>query len=124
MKQIWTNAPEGMPGNDDLGQMSSWYVWSALGLYPVYPGRADLVIGSPLFPEAVIERPGAKITITASGAAMDAPFVQGLKVNGKASDESWVPASFVQKGGRLDFTVGSQHNPNWGSTTVPPSYGP
>lgn len=124
MKQIWTNAPEGMPGNDDLGQMSSWYVWSALGLYPVYPGRADLVIGSPLFPEAVIERPGAKIVVKAAGAAMDAPFVQALKVNGKTSEESWLPASFVQKGGSLDFTVGNQHNPNWGSSTVPPSYGP
>ncbi|HBS55005.1 MAG TPA: alpha-mannosidase [Stenotrophomonas sp.] len=124
MRQIWTNTPEGMPGNDDLGQMSSWYVWSALGLYPVYPGRADLVIGSPLFTEAVITRPGAKIVVRARGAAMDAPYVQSLQVDGKASNASWLPASFVQRGGTLDFELGSTKNEQWGTQDVPPSHGP
>ena len=124
MRQIWTNTPEGMPGNDDLGQMSSWYVWSALGLYPVYPGRADLVIGSPLFTEAVITRPGAKIVVRARGAAMDAPYVQSLQVDGKASTASWLPASFVQRGGTLDFELGSTKNERWGAQDVPPSHGP
>jgi len=124
MRQIWTNAPEGMPGNDDLGQMSSWYVWSALGLYPVYPGRAELVIGSPLFPEAVIQRPGATITIKARGAAMDAPYVQALSVDGRPSGRSWLPASFVQRGGVLEFDLGAQKNERWGSSEVPPSHGP
>lgn len=124
MRQIWTNTPEGMPGNDDLGQMSSWYVWSALGLYPVYPGRADLVIGSPLFTEAVITRPGAKIVVRARGAAMDAPYVQSLQVDGKASTASWLPASFVQRGGTLDFELGSTKNEQWGAQDIPPSHGP
>ena len=124
MRQIWTNTPEGMPGNDDLGQMSSWYVWSALGLYPVYPGRADLVIGSPLFTEAVITRPGAKIVVRARGAAMEAPYVQSLQVDGKASNASWLPASFVQLGGTLDFELGSTKNEQWGAQDVPPSHGP
>ncbi|WP_313207436.1 GH92 family glycosyl hydrolase [Stenotrophomonas sp.] len=124
MRQIWTNTPEGMPGNDDLGQMSSWYVWSALGLYPVYPGRADLVIGSPLFTEAVITRPGAKIVVRARGAAMEAPYVQSLHVDGKASNASWLPASFVQRGGTLDFELGSTKNEQWGAQDVPPSHGP
>jgi len=124
MRQIWTNTPEGMPGNDDLGQMSSWYVWSALGLYPLYPGRADLVIGSPLFTEAVITRPGAKIVVRARGAAMDAPYVQSLQVDGKVSTASWLPASFVQRGGTLDFELGSTKNEQWGAQDVPPSHGP
>lgn len=124
MRQIWTNTPEGMPGNDDLGQMSSWYVWSALGLYPVYPGRADLVIGSPLFTEAVITRPGAKIVVRARGAAMDAPYVQSLQVDGKASNAGWLPASFVQRGGTLDFELGTTKNEQWGAQDVPPSHGP
>ncbi|WP_312708308.1 GH92 family glycosyl hydrolase [Stenotrophomonas sp.] len=124
MRQIWTNTPEGMPGNDDLGQMSSWYVWSALGLYPVYPGRADLVIGSPLFTEAVITRPGAKIVVRARGAAMDAPYVQSLQVDGRASTASWLPASFVQRGGTLDFELGTTKNEQWGAQDVPPSHGP
>ncbi|HDS1038793.1 TPA: GH92 family glycosyl hydrolase [Stenotrophomonas maltophilia] len=124
MRQIWTNTPEGMPGNDDLGQMSSWYVWSALGLYPVYPGRADLVIGSPLFPEVVIARPGAKIVVRARGAAMDAPYVQSLRVDGKDSGASWLPADFVQQGGTLDFELGTTKNDQWGAQDVPPSHGP
>lgn len=124
MRQIWTNTPEGMPGNDDLGQMSSWYVWSALGLYPVYPGRADLVIGSPLFPEVVIARPGAKIVVRARGAAMDAPYVQSLRVDGKDSGASWLPADFVQRGGTLDFELGTTKNDQWGAQDVPPSHGP
>jgi len=124
MRQIWTNTPEGMPGNDDLGQMSSWYVWSALGLYPVYPGRADLVIGSPLFPEVVIARPGAKIVVRARGAAMDAPYVQALRVDGKDSGASWLPADFVQRGGTLDFELGTTKNEQWGAQDVPPSHGP
>lgn len=124
MRQIWTNTPEGMPGNDDLGQMSSWYVWSALGLYPVYPGRADLVIGSPLFPEVVIARPGAKIVVRARGASMDAPYVQSLRVDGKDSGASWLPADFVQQGGTLDFELGTTKNEQWGAQDVPPSHGP
>ncbi|MBS7457353.1 GH92 family glycosyl hydrolase [Coralloluteibacterium stylophorae] len=124
MRQIWTNRPEGMPGNDDLGAMSSWYVWSALGLYPLYPGRADLVVGSPLFPRAAIERPDAGIEIRADGAAPDAPYVQALRVDGEPSDRAWLPADFVERGGRLDFTLGREPNRAWGSTTPPPSYGP
>src|SRR3546814_17718943 len=99
MRRIWTNSPSGISGNDDLGAMSSWYVWSALGLYPLYPGRAELVIGSPLFPAATIDRPGGRIDILGAGAAPDAPFVQTLTVTGRPSDRAWLPASFVASGG-------------------------
>lgn len=124
MKQIWINAPEGISGNDDLGQMSSWYVWSALGLYPVYPGRAELVVGSPLFPRAVIQRPGTKIEIDARGAAMDAPYVQSLRVDGKPTDKTWLPADFISRGGTLEFTLGTSANEQWGAEALPPSFGP
>ena len=124
MRQIWTNTPDGISGNDDLGQMSSWYVWSALGLYPVYPGRAELVIGSPLFPRAVIERPGGRIEIRARNAAPDAPYVQSLEVDGKDSERAWLPAGFIETGGTLDFILGNAPNPQWGTHTLPPSFGP
>jgi len=124
MRQIWTNTPEGISGNDDLGQMSSWYVWSALGLYPLYPGRAELVIGSPLFPRITINRPGARIEIRAPGAAMDAPYVQALRWDGKASDNAWLPADFIHRGGVLDFTLGNEPNRGWGTQAPPPSFGP
>ncbi|WP_174279955.1 glycoside hydrolase domain-containing protein, partial [Sphingomonas bacterium] len=122
MRRIWTNRPEGISGNDDLGEMSSWYVWSALGLYPLYPGRAELVIGSPLFPAATIDRPGGRIVIRGPQAAADAPYVHALRVNGRASDRAWLPAGFVATGGTLDFTLGTEPDRRWASRTTPPSF--
>jgi len=124
MRQIWTNTPEGISGNDDLGQMSSWYVWSALGLYPVYPGRAELVIGSPLFARAVVSRPGARIEILGHGAGAQAPYVQSLRVNGQGSDRAWLPADFIERGGTLEFELGTSPNEGWGTRELPPSFGP
>ena len=125
MRQIWTNTPQGISGNDDLGQMSSWYVWSALGLYPVYPGRAELVVGSPLFARATIQRPkGARIEIVGRNASMDSPYVQALRVDGRDSDRSWLPADFITRGGKLEFDLGTNPNEQWGTHELPPSFGP
>lgn len=126
IKQIWTNAPEGISGNDDLGEMSSWYVWAALGMYPLYPGRAELVLGSPLFEDAVIDRPAGRIAIHAKGASMDAPYVASLSVNGTLSTRPWLPASFAQQGGSLDYAMSKMPQKNWGSAPAdaPPSFGP
>ncbi|MGP3985120.1 GH92 family glycosyl hydrolase [Streptomyces sp. KR80] len=124
MQQLWSTQPGGIPGNDDLGEMSSWYVFSALGMYPQVPSRAELVLASPLFPRVEIERGSRSISITAPQAASDAPYVQSLKVNGRASDRPWVPASLVQKGGRLDYTLGKEPNRSWGAdpADAPPSF--
>jgi len=125
-KQIWTNSPDGISGNDDLGQMSSWYVFSALGLYPLYPGRGDLIVGSPLFGKAIIRRPGATITILGKGAGTDAPYVQSMTYNGKRWSKSWIPASILEKGGTLGFELSGKPNIPWGSAEadIPPSFGP
>ncbi|WP_267397356.1 MULTISPECIES: GH92 family glycosyl hydrolase [unclassified Sphingomonas] len=122
MRQIWTNTPAGISGNDDLGEMSSWYVWSALGLYPLYPGRAELVIGSPLFPAATIDRAAGRMTIRASGAAADAPYVRALRVDGRSSDHAWLPADFVARGGTLDFTLAKEPARAWAIAVPPPSF--
>jgi putative alpha-1,2-mannosidase len=126
MRQIWTNSPSGISGNDDLGEMSSWYVWSAMGLYPLYPGRADLVVGSPLFPDIRIDRPGAPIHILADGAAADAPYVHALSVNGRATTRPWLSENFVRRGGELRFSLSATPDENWGAAAAdaPPSYGP
>ncbi|MET0404989.1 MAG: GH92 family glycosyl hydrolase [Cystobacter sp.] len=126
MRRIWTNTPEGISGNDDLGQMSSWYVWSALGLYPVYPGRAELVLGSPLFPSARISRPGANLTIKGTGAAPEARYVRGLKVNGKPSRKPWLPADFLTRDATLEFELSETPDKGWGAAPAdaPPSFGP
>ena len=124
--QIWTTKPEGIPGNDDLGEMSSWYVWAALGLYPEWPGRAELVLGSPLFPQARVDRPGGAVVIRAPGAAADRPYVVGLRVNGVASSKPWLTSDFATKGGTLDIDLAAKPDPQWGARPedAPPSYGP
>jgi predicted alpha-1,2-mannosidase len=126
LNTIWTNKPNGMPGNDDLGEMSSWFVWSALGLYPEIPARAELVLGSPLFPEVQIRRATAPITIKAAGAATDAPYVQSLRVNGVPSTKTWLSEDFLRHGGTLAFTLSTTPNKDWGTgaKAAPPSFAP
>ncbi|WP_322974538.1 GH92 family glycosyl hydrolase [Actinacidiphila epipremni] len=123
--QLWTNTPGGIPGNDDAGTMSSWYVFSALGLYPQVPSRADLVLSTPVFPKAVIRTgTGRTITVNAPKASANNIYIQGLRVNGRATDKPWVPASFTTHGGTLDYTLGATPNTRWGSATkdAPPSF--
>ena len=122
---LWKDAPNGIPGNDDLGAMSSWYVWTALGLYPGIPGRAELWVTTPLFPRAVVRRGnGRTITIDAPGASSSASFVQALDVDGRPSARAWLPDTFVRTGGALRFTVATTPNVSWGAaeTDAPPSF--
>jgi predicted alpha-1,2-mannosidase len=122
---LWTNTPGGIPGNDDAGTMSSWYVFSALGMYPQVPSRADLVLSAPIFPHAVIRTGlGKTITVNAPGASTKNIYVQGLRTDGRVSHQPWVPASFVTHGGTLDFTLGSTPDTTWGAAAkdAPPSF--
>jgi putative alpha-1,2-mannosidase len=115
-----------MPGNDDLGEMSSWYVWSAMGMYPEIPGRAELVLGSPLFSKIHIHRTQGDIEISATGAATNAPYVRSLKVNGNSSTKTWLSESFLQHGGKLEFELGATPEKSWGTGPMdaPPSFEP
>lgn len=125
MSALWSTNPGGIPGNDDLGAMSSWYVFSALGMYPQVPSRAELVLASPLFPRIEIDRPaGNDISIRAEGAAADAPYIRSLKVNGRAGDRPWLPASFVENGGKLDYKLSRTADHAWGADAAdaPPSF--
>ena len=124
---LWKDAPNGIPGNDDLGAMSSWFVWTAMGLYPGIPGRAELLVTAPLFPRVVVRRGGGQtITIEAPGASAEAAFVQSLKVDGQASTRAWLPESFALKGGRLEFGITAAPNLSWSvrPEDQPPSFSP
>ena len=123
---IWTNSPNGMPGNDDLGEMSSWYVWSVMGMYPEIPGRAELVLGSPLFSTIHIRRAAGDIVVKAHGAGTNTPYVDALKVNGKSATRTWLPESFVERGGTLEFNLSATPNQQWGTSAddAPPSFEP
>ena len=124
MNTIWLNAPEGIPGNDDLGAMSSWYVWAALGLYPEIPGRAELVLGSPFFPEITVHRPLGDVTIHAKGAAADRPYIHALKVDGQTLERPWLPEDFTLRGGTLDYELDAAPAKSWGGDpkAAPPSF--
>ncbi|MBL1084188.1 GH92 family glycosyl hydrolase [Streptomyces actinomycinicus] len=123
MRQLWSTEPGGIPGNDDLGAMSAWYVFSALGMYPQVPSRSELVLASPLFERIEIDRPhGNDISVHATGAAADAPYVRSLEVDGRSSDRPWLPASFVRDGGRLDFILSGTPDRGWGADSPPPSF--
>ncbi|MEU6550020.1 GH92 family glycosyl hydrolase [Streptomyces sp. NPDC046915] len=122
---LWGPGPDGEVGNDDLGTLSSWYVWSALGMYPQVPGRAELVLASPLFPAVTVHRDGGRsMRINAPGADADTLYVHGLKVDGVTSSRAWLPESFVRHGGTLDYTLGDTPDTTWGAarSDAPPSF--
>jgi predicted alpha-1,2-mannosidase len=125
--QLWSTKPEGIPGQDDLGAMSAWFVWSAMGLYPQYPGRAELLLLAPLFTQVVVHRGNdVVITINAPQATDATLYVDSLKLNGQSATQAWLPESFVATGGQLDFVLANQPNMMWGAaaTDVPPSFAP
>jgi putative alpha-1,2-mannosidase len=125
--EAWTDTPDGAgDGNDDLGGLSAWYVWSALGLYPMTPGTADLALGSPVFPRSVITLPtGRTLTVLGAGAAPDAPYVQSATWGGRPWDAAYAPPPALISGGTLRFTLGTSPATGWatGPAAAPPSYG-
>jgi predicted alpha-1,2-mannosidase len=124
--QLWTDTPGGGgDGNDDLGGLSAWYVWSALGLYPMTPGTAGLALGSPVFPRSVIAlSAGRALNILGAGAATGAPYVQLATWDGHLWDRAYAPGAALTAGGTLRFTLGTSPASGWatGPGAAPPSY--
>jgi predicted alpha-1,2-mannosidase len=123
MRELFKNTPDGLPGNDDLGTMSSWYVWAALGLYPLIPGRAGFVLGSPLFPQVTLTLGGRHIRIVAQGAGQKTPYVQRLLVDGAPYSRQWLPLATLAGADELAYTLAASPNRAWGSAShdAPPS---
>ncbi|OBI51141.1 GH92 family glycosyl hydrolase [Mycobacterium sp. E787] len=120
--------PDGEPGNDDLGAMSSWYVWAALGLYPSTPGAPILTVGAPLFDRIVIALPAGKfIRISAPGASgpHHLRYISGLSVDGRPTDHTWLPEPIIHTGGEVAFSLAAYPNKVWGTaeSSAPPSFG-
>src|SRR5579883_2233424 len=117
--QLFLDSPAGLPGNDDGGAMSSWYIFSALGLYPEIPGVSGFFVGSPLFPQITIHlENGDAFQITAAGtsAVLDnTPYVQGLTLNGVAYNNSWLPFATIQTNTDVQFRLSGQRDPTWGN---------
>jgi predicted alpha-1,2-mannosidase len=119
---LFTSAPSGLPGNDDAGALSSWYVFSALGIYPEIPGVAGFVTGSPMFSKAVIQPDGrAAIQIVGAEASPDNCYVRKLTINGKTWKSVWIPWTQLSNGATLDFTLTDKAT-SWGRNSRPPSF--
>ncbi|AIY39923.1 Alpha-1,2-mannosidase [Collimonas arenae] len=118
MAATFSNKPEGLPGNDDVGATSGWYVWAALGLYPMIPGVPGLTMATPQFSSVTLQLADRKRLVIKRD--HNAAFVKALKVNGKDWASTWLPLSTVQAGGTLDFSVADKPT-SWGQTSTPPS---
>jgi putative alpha-1,2-mannosidase len=128
VRGLFGPVPNGEPGNDDLGAMASWYVWAALGLYPTTPGTSILTVGTPIFDRAVIALPADQsIRISAPGASAPShkKYIQGLAIDGKATDTTFLPDSIIRTGGDLAYSLGAHPNEQWGTAepAAPPSFG-
>jgi predicted alpha-1,2-mannosidase len=121
---LYSDRPDGLPGNDDLGTMSAWYLWCAMGLYPQNPAVRYLDVGAPLFSFVRIASPGGPtIEIRAPQTATANTYVQQVRVNGRASMASWI--ALPDRGTtRLDVALGPSRNERWGNgpNAMPPSY--
>ncbi len=127
MTDFYKTGPEGLCGNEDCGQMSAWYVLSALGFYQVTPAGGVLAIGSPMVQRASISVGHGKVfTITARNFSPSNFYIQSATLNGKKLDRPWFTYAELMKGGTLTFEMGATPNKEWGSapSAVPPMMPP
>jgi predicted alpha-1,2-mannosidase len=120
---LFTTGPDGMTGNDDLGTMSAWYVFSSLGLYPTMSGANFLAVSSPQFPSATVKvGPAKTLRITAPGASDSNRYIQRVRLGGANLARTWVAWSDVARGGTLAHTLGTSPS-TWGTSVAaqPPS---
>jgi predicted alpha-1,2-mannosidase len=122
---VWYgDGPLGIPGDDDGGETSSWYVFSAMGFYPVCPGSAVYEIGSPLFARTAIRMGnGRDFTIVANHVSAQNKYIQSATLNGKPLSKPWFRHQDIDQGGTLVLEMGDRPNKQWGSAPedTPPS---
>ncbi len=125
LMDVWYgDGPLGIPGDDDGGETSSWYVFSAMGFYPVCPGSPVYEIGSPIFAKTTIRMGnGREFTIVADHVSAQNKYIQSARLNGQPLDKPWFRHSDIANGGTLSLEMGPTPNPQWGSAPedAPPS---
>ena len=123
MSRLYNSTPDGFPGDEDQGGMSSWYVLSALGIYAVTPGTNQYVIGSPIFRKATITMEnGKKFVIEAKDNNLDNCYIQSGTLNGKNLDKNFITYDDMWNGGILSFQMGPQPNKQRNNTTESAPY--
>jgi predicted alpha-1,2-mannosidase len=121
---LYSPTPAGYPGNDDLGTLSAWYVFGALGLYPEVPGVGVLAISSPLFAKSEIRLPHhRRALLTTSGRG---PYISSLELAGHTYQRPWIGYCELAAGARLQYGLSRRPDRHWGAALAlaPPSFGP
>ncbi|NLR94166.1 GH92 family glycosyl hydrolase [Flammeovirga agarivorans] len=122
MDTQYDNTPEGIAGNEDCGQISAWYVFSALGFYPVNPAQGLYVVGSPIFEESTINTSNGKsFTVTANNVSEKNKYIQSITLNGEKLDRLYITHEEIMNGGQLVFEMSETPNKSLGINTPPPS---
>lgn len=115
MDRMYTPGPDGYCGDEDNGQTSAWYVFSALGFYPVCPGTDEYVIGAPLFKKATLHfENGNNLVIDAQNNSKENLYIESLRVNGQESTRNYLKYADLLQGGTIEFKMGSHPNLNRG----------
>ena len=124
--ELYNNTFSGYMGNEDCGQMSAWYIFSAMGFYPVNPANSVYVIGSPILKNAEIKLENdVSFKITTKNVSKLNVYIQSLKLNGKPYSKTYITHNDIIKGGSLEFVMGKLPNKKWGTAPgdIPPSMG-
>jgi len=113
---MFDDTPAGIAGNEDCGQMSAWYVFTALGFYPVAPGSGEYVFGTPLLPRATIHLPGGRtFTVVAQGLSEKNLYIRSATLNGEPYGKAYLRHADLAAGGTLAFVMGPAPDPTWAS---------
>ncbi|HWB64959.1 MAG TPA: glycoside hydrolase family 92 protein, partial [Chitinophagales bacterium] len=116
MRELYRAEPDGLAGNEDCGQMSAWYVFSAIGFYPVCPGSDQYALGSPAVDKAIIHlENGRTFTITAGNNSDKNVYIQSAKLGGETYTKSYITYQQIMNGGTLDLKMGPTPNTSWGT---------
>ena len=119
MNEMYHDTPDGLEGNEDCGQMSAWYVLSALGFYPVTPGTTNYIIGTPLFSSATIHlENGRTFTINADNVSDRNYYIQSATLNNKLFAKSFIDHADIANGGSLNFSMGATSS-SFGAMEIP-----
>lgn len=114
LHELYKNTPAGLCGNEDCGQMSAWYVFSAMGFYPVDPISGKYEIGTPLFPETRMHLPDGKtFVVLAPGVSKENRYIQSVKLNGKPYDKSYITHEQIMQGSVFEFEMGDKPGKIW-----------
>jgi predicted alpha-1,2-mannosidase len=126
LQQLYPDTNGGFPGNDDLGTMSAWYVFAALGMYPEIPGTDVLALATPVFSDVTLELPTGNVSLRAPRAGPRAPYVYSLTVDGRRWNRPWIRLAQLHAGTTLHYRLSRRPNAAWGAALrdAPPSFAP